>query len=213
VALTRHTLSLGVTHVVMLPPFYYKSPSDDGVFAAYARAIEMIGDDRLKVILYHIPQMSAVPLGVDLIGRLIAAFPGTVAGIKDSSGDFANMQKVLAAFPGFAVFAGADPLLKQLMEAGGAGVITATSNLVAKQLATIYRHHADPARSADVLAAQDHIVCIRSITARYPSIPAIKAMIASRYGDSAWANVRPPLMALSPGQQAEIAAALEAAKS
>ncbi len=208
VALTRHALAQGVTHVVMLPPFYYKQPSDDGVFAAYARTIEKVGDTRLRIILYHIPQMSAVPIGHDLIARLIAAFPETVMGIKDSSGDFANMQKMAAAFPGFAVFAGADPLLKPLLEAGGAGCITATANVVAPELATIYRHHADLTRQAEVEASQDHIVKVRAISAQFGQIPAVKAMIARRYGDAAWAEVRPPLVKLTVERRAELDAAL-----
>ncbi len=85
VELTRHALSLGVTKVVMLPPFYYKGVSDDGLFAAYSQVLEKVADTRLQVILYHIPQVSGVPLSIPLIGRLIAAFPETVVGIKESA--------------------------------------------------------------------------------------------------------------------------------
>lgn len=208
VALTLHALSLGVTNVVMLPPFYYKQPSDDGVFTAYSRTIEKIGDSRLKIILYHIPQMSAVPLSLSLIEKLLAAYPNTVVGIKDSAGDFANMKKMVQEFPGFAVLAGADPLMKPLLEIGGAGCITATANLVGTQLATVFRHFSDPARKAEVEAAQDRIVKVRGISAKFVQIPAIKAMIARRYGDNAWSNVRPPLVALSLAQVAEIDSAL-----
>ena len=140
VELTRHALSLGVTKVVMLPPFYYKGISDDGLFAAYSQVLEKVADTRLQVILYHIPQVSGVPLTIPLIGRLIAAFPETVVGIKESAGDFNNMQAIIAAYPSFSVLAGADPLLLPLMKAGGAGCITATSNLVADSLRTVYDH-------------------------------------------------------------------------
>ena len=208
IALTRHALSLGVTSVVMLPPFYYKQPSDDGVFAAYARTIEKIGDSRLKIILYHIPQMSAVPLSLPLIARLIAAYPNTVVGIKDSAGDFANMQKMVQEFPGFAVLAGADPLVKPLLEIGGAGCITATANLVSAQLVTVFRYFNDPARKTEVENAQDRIIKVRGISAKFVQIPAIKALIARRYGDSAWSNVRPPLVSLSSTQIAELDAAM-----
>jgi 4-hydroxy-tetrahydrodipicolinate synthase len=208
IALTRHALSLGVTSVVMLPPFYYKQPSDDGVFAAYARTIEKIGDSRLKIILYHIPQMSAVPLSLPLIARLIAAYPNTVVGIKDSAGDFANMKKMVQEFPGFAVLAGADPLVKPLLEIGGAGCITATANLVSAQLVTVFRYFNDPARKTEVENAQDRIIKVRGISAKFVQIPAIKALIARRYGDSAWSNVRPPLVSLSSTQIAELDAAM-----
>jgi len=208
IALTRHALSLGVTKVVMLPPFYYKQPSDEGVFAAYARTIEKIGDARLKIILYHIPQMSAVPLSLSLIEKLIAAYPNTVVGIKDSAGDFANMEKMVKEFPGFAILAGADPLMKPLLEIGGAGCITAAANLIGAQLATVFDHFKDHARKAEIEAIQDRIVKVRGISTKFVQIPAIKAMIARRYNDNAWLNVRPPLVALSSVQIEEIDSAL-----
>jgi 4-hydroxy-tetrahydrodipicolinate synthase len=204
IALTRHALSLGVTKVVMLPPFYYKNPSDDGIFAAYSEVIDRIGDGRLQVILYHIPQMSAVPLGLGLIERLIARYPDTVVGIKDSSGDVANSEALVRSFPGFSVLAGADPAMRALLAIGGAGCITATSNLVASDLATVFKHHADPSRLAEVDAAQDRIVRTRAISAKFVQIPAIKAMLARRYGDETWLRVRAPLVALDARQVAEL---------
>ena len=205
VELTRHALSVGVTRVVMLPPFYYKGVSDDGLFAAYAQIIEAVADDRLRVVLYHIPQVSGIPLTLSLIGRLIEAFPNTVVGIKDSAGDFANMEALLAAFPGFSVLAGADPLLLPLMKAGGAGCITATSNLVADSLRTVFDHAADPARAGDVDTAQARINAYRSLSNSYVQIPTIKAMVGLKYGNSAWARPRPPLMALSEADHADLA--------
>lgn len=202
VDLTKHALESGVTRVVMLPPSYYKSVSDDGVFASYARIIEALGDNRLRVILYHIPQMSAVPLSHALIGRLIEAFPGIVVGIKDSSGDLANMQAIAKAFPGFAVLAGADPLLLPLLQSGGAGCITATSNLIAGSLRTIYDHTADATRTDP---AQARINAWRTLSNSYVQIPTIKAMIGLKTGEPAWTRVLPPLVPLSEAQQAELA--------
>src|SRR4051794_2718261 len=134
VDLTRHAVSLGVTTVVMLPPFYYKGVSDDGLFASYSEVVERVGDDRLKVILYHIPQFSAVPITFGLIERLRAHYPSVFVGIKDSAGDLSNMEAMVERFPSFAVLAGADPLMLPLLKKGGAGAITATTNLVAKDL-------------------------------------------------------------------------------
>jgi 4-hydroxy-tetrahydrodipicolinate synthase len=206
--LTRHALSLGVTQVVMLPPFYYKNVSDEGVFDAYARILDTVADDRLRVILYHIPQMSAVPISHGLIERLLKTYPKTVVGIKDSAGDFANMQAMLKKFPGFSVLAGADPLMKPLLEAGGQGCITATSNLVGQQLATVFANFKNAAKVAEVEAAQARIVAVRNISNKFVQIPAIKALIAHRYGDDAWANVQPPLVKLSSEQRGEIATAM-----
>lgn len=210
VELTRHALSLGVTRVVMLPPFYYKGVSDEGLFASYARIIETIGDSRLKIVLYHIPQVSGVPLSLGLISRLIEAFPDTVVGIKDSAGDLANMQAIVAAHPTFSVLAGADPLLLPLLKSGGAGCITATSNLVADSLRIVYDLVNDPARTREVDAAQARINAWRSLSNSYVQIPTIKAMIGLKSGNSSWNRVRPPLLPLGDSQLADLHSKFEA---
>lgn len=210
IELTRHALSLGVTRVVMLPPSYYKGVSDEGLYRAYAHVIETVADNRLQVVLYHIPQVSGVPISHDLIDRLVTAFPKTVVGIKDSAGKIENMTAMIARFPGFSVLAGADPLLLPLMGMGGAGCITATSNLVADSLATVFRHHADPARAAEVEAAQARINAFRDLSNSYTQIPAIKAMVAYRHGAALWTRTRPPLVGLSPAELADLKQRLSA---
>ncbi len=207
IALTRHALSCGVTTVVMLPPFYYKGISDDGLFAAYAEVIERVADPRLRVVLYHIPPMSAVPITFPVIERLRARYPGTFTGIKDSSGDLANMTALVKTFPDLSVLAGADPLMLPLLKQGGAGCITATSNLVAADLAFIFRHHADPARAAKVEAAQVRVVAARNQVSRFPQIASLKAMLAERTGQPGWRRLRPPLLALTNDEAAAMLAA------
>ncbi len=197
VELTKHALSNGVRKVVMLPPFYYKGVTDDGLYSAYARILDGIGNPDLQVVLYHIPQVSGVPLGHELIGRLIEAFPDQIVGIKDSAGDFANMQALVERFPDFSVLAGADPLMLPLLKAGGAGCITATSNLVGGALRSIYDHVSDPEKSDVVDAAQARINAYRTLSNSYVQIPTIKAMIELRTGDAGWRRTRPPLMPLS----------------
>lgn len=197
VELTRHALSVGVTRVIMLPPFYYKGVSDEGLFTSYARIIEAVGDSRLRVVLYHIPQVSGVPLSLELIGRLIDAFPQTVVGIKDSSGDLASMQAIVTAHPTFSVLAGADPLLLPLLKSGGAGCITATSNLVADSLRTVYDGYGDAVRASDVDAAQARINAWRSLSNTYVQIPTIKALIGLKSATPGWSRVRPPMLPLA----------------
>jgi 4-hydroxy-tetrahydrodipicolinate synthase len=206
VALTRHALSLGVSTVVMLPPFYYKGISDDGLFTSYAEVVERVADPRLRVVLYHIPQFSAVPVPFAVIERLRAAFPGTFTGIKDSSGDFANMAALLERFPGFAVLAGADPLMLPLLRQGGAGCITATSNLVARDLAFVFRHFGDADRTAEVEAAQARVVAARNRVSRFAQIGSIRTLLGERYGDPAWRRQRPPLLPLSEAENAALLA-------
>ena len=197
VELTRHALSLGVNRVVMLPPFYYKGISEDGLFASYAEVVERIGDARLQVVLYHIPQFSAVPITFPVIARLRARYSSVFVGLKDSAGEMSNMVALVDEFPGFAVLAGADPLMLPLLRKGGAGCITATSNLIARDLAFIFRHYADPARAADVDAAQARVVAMRSRVSKFAQIASIKALIAGQTGHVSWRKLRPPLLALN----------------
>ena len=206
--LTRHALAQGVTRVVMLPPFYYKGVSDEGLYAAYARVIEGVADARLRVILYHIPQMSGVAISHDLIERLRAAFPQAIVGIKDSAGKLDNMQAMIARFADFSVLAGADPLLLPLMQMGGAGCITATSNLVARDLAVVYRGANDPAQAEAVAQAQTRIEAFRNLSNSYVQLPAIKGMIRYQTGDAGWSRMRPPLVDLSPAERADLRAKL-----
>ncbi|WP_105382698.1 dihydrodipicolinate synthase family protein [Neorhizobium alkalisoli] len=204
VELTRHALSCGVTKVVMLPPFYYKGVSDDGLFTAYGQIIEKIGDPRLRVILYNIPQISGVALSLALVKRLVDAFPQVVVGIKDSSGDLANMQATSVALPDFSVLAGADPLMLPLLQSGGAGCITATSNLVAGSLRVVYDQFANTDRAGEVEAAQSRINAYRSLSNSYVQIPTIKAMVGLKRSESDWRRTRPPLMPLTDAEFAEL---------
>jgi 4-hydroxy-tetrahydrodipicolinate synthase len=206
VALTRHALSVGVDTVVMLPPFYYKGVTDDGIFASYSEVVQRVGDARLKVVLYHIPQMSAQPISHALIERLRAAYPSTFTGIKDSSGDFANMTAMVERFPGFSVLVGADPLLLPLLRKGGAGCITATSNLVARDLAYVYKHFRDSDDDTALEAAQARIVKARELVSRFPQMASLKALVAERTGHAGWQRLRPPLESLPPEQVKELLA-------
>ena len=106
VTLVRHAVDHGCGGVLMLPPFYYKGVSDDGIFAFISGVIDKVGSSALRLFLYHIPPMAVVGFSLDLVGRLIRAYPETVVGLKDSSGDWSNTAAVLDRFPGFAVFPG-----------------------------------------------------------------------------------------------------------
>jgi len=202
--LTKHALSLGVNRVVMLPPFFYKGVSDDGLFAVYAEIVERIGDERLQVVLYHIPQFSAVPITFPVIERLRQRYPSVFVGIKDSSGDFNNMAALVERFPGLSVLAGADPLMLPLLRIGGAGCITATSNLVANDLAFIYRNYADPAQERAVDEAQQRVVEERTKVSRFAQIASIKALIARQTAHRTWSLMRPPLLPLTETEVAQL---------
>ncbi len=113
VRLTAHAVKLGCAGTLMLPPFYYKGVSDEGLYRNFAEVIERVGDARLRIYLYHIPPVSHVPITLTLIERLLEAYPGTIAGVKDSSGDWNNTKAMLERFGarGFDVFAGSETFL------------------------------------------------------------------------------------------------------
>jgi len=208
VELTRRAVAHGCGGVLMLPPFYYKDVSDDGLFASYAEVIERVGDARLRVYLYHIPQVSRVPIGLALIDRLLQRYPGTVAGIKDSSGDWSNTQAMLERFQprGFDVFSGSETFLLATLRAGGAGCISATANVNPAAIAQLNRDW----RETDADAQQVALDGVRAAFQKFPMIPALKAAIAHFSGDDAWLTVRPPLVALTTDQRRLLLEALNA---
>lgn len=209
VALTRHAVQRGAGGVLMLPPFYYKGVSDEGLYASYSEVIQRVGDSRLRIYLYHIPPVSGVPISMGLIERLLKAYPGTIAGIKDSSGDWNNTAAMLENFQpqGFDVFCGSENFLLRTMRGGGAGCITATGNVNPAPIVQLYRDWQQP----DADGRQAQLDKIRAVFARFPMIPSMKAAIASYTGDAAWAVVRPPLVAMSAEQTAALRSALEEA--
>lgn len=207
VALTREAVRLGCAGVLMLPPFYYKGVSDDGLFRSYAEIIERVADPTLRVYLYHIPPVSQIALSLALIERLLRVYPGTVAGIKDSSGDWTNTQAMLERFQaqGFAVFAGSETFLLATLRGGGAGCITATGNVNPQPIAELARRWQD----ADAPAQQAALDTVRATVQRFPMIPALKAIVAHYAADPPWSRVRPPLVELSASEQAELVQALD----
>src|SRR5512134_2525601 len=209
VRLTAHAVKLGCGGVLMLPPFYYKGVSDDGLFRNFAEVIERVGDRRLRVYLYHIPPVAQVPITLPLIERLLKAYPDSVAGIKDSCGDWNNTKAVLDACApsGFDVFPGSETFLLAGMCGGGAGCISATANVNPGPIARL----AATWRAADADAQQARLDEIRGIMQSYVMIPALKAAIAHYGADPAWTAVRPPLTALTPEQAAALIGKLQAA--
>lgn len=205
IALTRHALAHGVRGTLTLPPFYYKPVDDEGVFASYARLIEAIGSDDFRLYLYHIPQMSGVAITLALIERLTGAFPGIVAGLKDSSGKWDNTAAVIAAFPGIETYSASESLVPRNVAAGGAGCISASANVNARGIAALIRSLGSDAEDAALRRAGE----VRAIYESLPLIPAIKATVARRLSDPGFSIVRPPLVALDGRHDAAIARAAE----
>jgi len=207
VRLTAHAMKVGCGGVLMLPPFYYKGVSDDGLFRSFAEVIERVGDARLRVYVYHIPPVAQVPITLGLVERLLAAYPTQVAGMKDSGGDWNNTKAFLDAFAktGFDVFAGSETFLLQNMRHGGAGCISATANVHPGPIARLF----DTWRAEGADPQQARLDVIRSVFQKFPMIPALKSAIAHHGKDAGWASVRPPLVAFTPGQANALIADLD----
>jgi len=179
--------------VLMLPPFYYKSVSEDGLFAFYSETIERVGDPALKICLYHIPQMSGVPITIPFIERLTKAYPATVVGIKDSGGDFANTKAMLEAFTNFRIFAGSERFLLENLRHGGAGCISAMGNIHPGAIVNLYETRNSP--EAD--AKQQALNQMRTVYEKIAMIPALKRTVAEYGKAHVFKTVRPPLVELS----------------
>lgn len=207
VLLTRRAAELGCRGALLLPPFYYKNPSDDGLFAYFAEVIQRTGGD-IKIYLYHFPQQAVVGFGVALIARLLAAFPGVVKGLKDSSGDYANSKAYADHFAkdGFEVYAGDDSLLRPMLQVGGAGCITAAANVNCAIGAQVYANW-DAAAGEQ---AQLTLTATRKAVTSVPLIPGLKSLVARNTGDARWTAIRPPHLKLTAAQEAALFAAFDA---
>jgi len=204
VALTRHGVASHCAACLVLPPFFFKDVSDEGLYAWYARVIEGVADSRLRVLLYHIPQVTGVPLSADLVARLAAAFPGIIAGVKDSAGDWANTSALLRRVPQLAILAGHEPHLPRLLRAGGAGTICGAANVHP----ALVRALLSPAVSA---ADEARMATFLEIAFRHPFLAAFKCIVAERTGDPGWLAVRPPQVTLDDGARRALLAALDGA--
>lgn len=210
VTLTSHAVRNGAAGALMLPPFFFKGVSDEGLFAYYSEVIEQVGDERLKVYLYHIPQFTQVPITLNLIEMLRKRYPNTVVGAKDSSGVWENTLAMidLHAKDGFDVFPASESTLSKAMPLGAAGCISATVNMNPEGIRAVYEGWSSP----DGEALQAKADTIRQIFQAVPMIPAMKRVVAEFSGHRNWATVRPPLTQLNAQIAQEVLSQLRAAE-
>jgi len=205
VRLTRHAVEHACAGVLMLPPFYYKGVSDEGLFAAYSHVIDQVGDDRLRIYLYHIPPMSQIGLSPALIERLVRDYPSVVVGLKDSGGDWAHTALLLKEFPQLSIFPGSESFLLAGLRHGSAGCITATGNVNPAGIRRVFERWREP--DADELQAQ--VTSIRKVIQSYAMIPALKTVIADHNQDPDWLRLRPPLVQLDEATQNKLLTELD----
>src|SRR5215472_17392914 len=202
--LVQHAVGHGCGGVLMLPPFYYKGVSDDGIFAFISGVIDNVASPALKLFLYHIPPMAVVGFSLDLVGRFIRTYPETVVGLKDSSGDWNNTAALLDRYPGFSVFPGSEVFLLDGLRKGAVGCITASGNVNVPGIKKVYDNWRDPQAEA----SQAEITTLRKALQAYPMVPALKRIVAHYHNDPNWAAVRPPLVPLDRAESTALIADL-----
>jgi 4-hydroxy-tetrahydrodipicolinate synthase len=194
VRLTRHALGLGIGGVLALPPFYYKDNSDEALFNSFDEVIQRVGGSGFKLYLYHFPRLSGVPITPGLLERLLAAYPDTIAGVKDSSGDWNNTRTMLERFPEIAIMPGAESYLLTALEAGASGCISASCNVNAPAIRKLYDDF--EAGRPGLPEQQDALSGVRKILQLRPIIPVMKHLLADALREPEWRHVRPPLLPL-----------------
>jgi 4-hydroxy-tetrahydrodipicolinate synthase len=207
VNMTRHAVNLKCAGVLMLPPFYYKDVTDDGLFAYFSEVIQKVGSNALQVYIYNIPPVTKINLSLSLLERLTKEYPKTVVGMKDSSGDWAYTESVikLLAPSGFRVYAGSEVFLMRTLRAGGVGCISATANVNPHAIADLAAHW----RESNADDRQAGLDKVRSVFAKYQMIAGMKTAVAHFSNDAEWLRVRPPLMQLNAEQQAQLISELK----
>jgi 4-hydroxy-tetrahydrodipicolinate synthase len=192
--------------VLMLPPFYFKNVSEEGVFSYYADVIDAVAEPNLAIYLYHIPHLTQVPITLSLIERLLKRYPRAVAGAKDSSGDWANSKAMIENFAkeGFDVFPASEVFLSDAISIGGAGCISATVNINPAAINSLFHALNANRPSHETRGLQARVDEVRRTLQTFELIPAMKSTLAHYTGRCAWKIVRPPLTPLSQPAQADL---------
>jgi 4-hydroxy-tetrahydrodipicolinate synthase len=204
VALTRAAVALRFGGALVIPPFYYKGVSEDGVFTYVANLIEQVGASELRMYLYNFPANSGVPYTVPLVKRLLAAYPNVIVGLKDSSNDAAYAAELHRELPQLDLFPSSESVLAAARRAGYAGCISASVNVTAPLAGRVWADGDD----ADGDARQAELAAIRAAILSVPSIPAIHHLLAELHGDDVWSRLVPPLYALDANERAALEARL-----
>ena len=190
IALTKEALSLGMRHVLLLPPFYYKQVDDKGLEKYFDVVLEKINDPDLRIYLYHIPQLTGISFSISLIEQLIKKYPEQIVGMKDSGGDFTHMQLICHEFPNFLLYAGTEKFLWPTLQAGGSGCISATANVTSAEAAAVFQSWLTSDQEGE--KKQERLSQIRTAFEGQPFAAVLKQYLAMHQKDMNWLNIRPP---------------------
>lgn len=206
VALTRHAVQAGAQGVLLLPPFFLKGVPDQGVIDFYSQVIDQVASDRLRIVLYHIPQISGVALGHPLVQTLLQRYPKTIVGIKDSGGQREVSLAFAQAFmPPLQVWVGNEPDLQTLAAQGAVGAVSGVGNVMPRLLQRLVAQFDGPQAARDQARVKSFIDILLN---GYGMTAAFKGIMAILENDPGWRRMRAPLVALSDAQMAQLAAQL-----
>ena len=191
--LTKHAVELGCAAVMILPPFFFPSPGNNGLFRYFSDLIETVGSDDLKICLYHIPQNTGVGISPELTQQLNEAFPQAVVAYKDSSGNWDNTQSVIKSAPGVSVFPASEVLIPDATDLGAGGCISATCNVNVAQIKRVFQAAQSRDREA-IEVEMPSLIKLRLAVQAAGLIPALKSIKAHVTGDQRWLNTRAPLL-------------------
>ena len=196
VLFTKAVAKMNVRGVLVLPPFYYKNVTNDGLINYYTKVVEDVGETKLHYLLYHFPQMSCVGIDLHVIEKLLSIYPNNIVGIKDSGDDIDNMLKIIKSFKDFAVFSGSDTHAHKIVKNGGAGAITAVSNISGQLLSFIINNSKRYSSIANFTELQNLQEEIRSNVFNHQPISVLKAFMSTKYNNPEWNRLLPPLTTL-----------------
>ena len=193
IEMSQHAANHKVRAVLLQPPFYYKNVSEEGIINYYRHIIEKVGDNNFQYLLYHIPQYTYVPISFKVIEILLKLYPDNIVGLKDSSGDHERMLKIVKYFGKFAVFCGDDSIALSVYKRGGAGAITAGTNVCGKLLSFIINNYKKESEIKNFNEMLYLLQQIRKVITSQEPITLMKAYFSIADNIPEWNNVLPPL--------------------
>jgi len=199
--LAAHATERGVGGLLVLPPFHFPDITDEGLTLTYQRIIDGVGSPNLRLYFYHYPTLTQVPIPFPVMETLRKQYPEQIAGIKDSSDEWDHQDALCSSFPDLQVFTGSERHLTPLLRAGGSGCISATVNVTAPLAQQVVR---DWETDAQFASTQSTLTELRTRLSQFPTIPALKQLMAWRHDRPAWARVRPPLAPLDDDEEARL---------
>ena len=194
-SLVTDALCMGITHVLMLPPFFFRDVSASGIEEAFCAIFDRIGDHRMRASLYHIPQLSGVRVPPEVAARLRERYGPMVAGIKDSSGDFAHFRSFRKTVPNLPITMGSEAFICRALAEGASGTICGLGNIAPALVRSMFE-----GRAAEVVMES-----LVSLFGDRPFESTLKTVIAAQTGDPSWRRVRAPLQASPPEEGERIA--------